>query len=251
LLVDEEPWLGRLKATRQVEGDRSMKLRIITQVGLAAFFVTIGPSWAQDRPLEVTDSLPSQAVTQKVQTSDKEPAVKPLSRERHPRYRVRSGDEFEIAFTFTPEFNQAVTIQPDGYITLREIGDIYVQGQTVPELIKTIRTAYEEILRDPAVSITLTNVEMPYFIAAGWLRSPGKYDLRGRTTVAEAVNIAGGFTDESKHSGTTPGSQLRRSTSKKCLQRRICPRTSVCNREISYTYLRTLFPRSRGLSYRR
>jgi polysaccharide export outer membrane protein len=177
-----------------------MKLRIITQVGLAAFFVTIGPSWAQDRPLEVTDSLPSQAVTQKVQTSDKEPAVKPLSRERHPRYRVRSGDEFEIAFTFTPEFNQAVTIQPDGYITLREIGDIYVQGQTVPELIKTIRTAYEEILRDPAVSITLTNVEMPYFIAAGWLRSPGKYDLRGRTTVAEAVNIAGGFTDESKHS---------------------------------------------------
>ncbi|MCP5114958.1 MAG: hypothetical protein GY953_29360, partial [bacterium] len=34
--------------------------------------------------------------------------------ERNPRYRVALSDELEISFRFTPEFNQKVTVQPDG-----------------------------------------------------------------------------------------------------------------------------------------
>src|SRR5512133_2695311 len=46
--------------------------------------------------------------------------------ERFPRYRIAPGDVFEIMFEFTPEFNQTVTVQPDGYITLRSVGDVRV-----------------------------------------------------------------------------------------------------------------------------
>ncbi len=101
----------------------------------------------------------------------------------------------------SPEFNQtAVAVQPDGYVTLRSIGDIKVQGQTVPELTQTLRAAYSKILNDPLISVSLKDFEKPYFIADGQLGKPGKYDLRGDITLTQAVAIAGGFTDASKHS---------------------------------------------------
>src|SRR5208282_1521409 len=42
--------------------------------------------------------------------------------------------------------------------------------------------------------------EHPYFVAGGEVGRPGKYELRSDTTVIEAVQIAGGFTHEAKHS---------------------------------------------------
>ena len=46
------------------------------------------------------------------------------------RYRVQSGDVLDLQFQFTPEFNQTATVQPDGYVTLKEIGDVHVEGFT-------------------------------------------------------------------------------------------------------------------------
>jgi polysaccharide export outer membrane protein len=46
----------------------------------------------------------------------------------------------------------------------------------------------------------LKDFEKPYFIAAGQVAKPGKYDLRSDLTVTEAVAIAGGFNDKAKHS---------------------------------------------------
>src|SRR5260370_37732189 len=46
----------------------------------------------------------------------------------------------------------------------------------------------------------MKDFEKPYFTAGGEFGKPGKYELRGDTTVAEAVAIAGGFTEKAKHS---------------------------------------------------
>jgi polysaccharide biosynthesis/export protein len=125
----------------------------------------------------------------------------PSFHDRYPRYKLRPGDIFDVSFELSPEFNQvAVAVQPDGYITLRGVGDVHVAGQTVPELTTTLRTAYEKILHDPLISITLKDFEKPYFIADGQVGHPGKYDLRGDTTLTEAVAMAGGFLDSAKHS---------------------------------------------------
>src|SRR5205814_6186297 len=41
---------------------------------------------------------------------------------RYPRYKIGSGDSFDVSFELSPEFNQTVTVQPDGFITLRGVG---------------------------------------------------------------------------------------------------------------------------------
>jgi polysaccharide export outer membrane protein len=127
-------------------------------------------------------------------------ASQPSFQTRYPRYKLRSGDVFDISFELSPEFNQSVSVQPDGYITLRGIGDVHVAEQTVPQLTETLRIAYSKILNDPLISIVLKDFEKPYFIADGQIGHPGKYEMRGATTLTEAIAIAGGFTDNAKHS---------------------------------------------------
>ncbi len=120
--------------------------------------------------------------------------------ERNPRYQLRRGDSFDMEFAFSPEFNQTVVVQPDGYVTLKGVGSVFVQGQTVPELTETLKAAYAKILHDPVITVAPRDLEKPYFIVAGQVGRPGKYDLRSALTVTEAVAIAGGFTEKSKHS---------------------------------------------------
>jgi polysaccharide export outer membrane protein len=124
----------------------------------------------------------------------------PSLQRRNPRYQLCKGDILELNFPFTPEFNQTVTVQPDGFISLWGAGDVHVEGQTVPEATQALRTAYGKILHDPLLTIGLTDFDKPSFIVNGEVGRPGKYDLRGDTTVTEAVAIAGGFTENSKHS---------------------------------------------------
>ena len=124
----------------------------------------------------------------------------PTFSERYPRYQLRAGDEFDLNFELTPELNQTITVQPDGYITLRQVGDVYVNGSTVPVVTERISAKYSQILSDPKISMVLKDFEKPYFIADGQVTHPGKYDLRGDTTVVQAVAIAGGFTNAAKHS---------------------------------------------------
>jgi len=93
-----------------------------------------------------------------------------------------------------------MTIQPDGYVTLKAAGSVRVQGLTIPEATETLKTAYASILHNPVISIVLKDFEKPYFIASGQVTKPGKYELRGDLTLTEAVAIAGGFNDKAKHS---------------------------------------------------
>ena len=123
-----------------------------------------------------------------------------LTGERRPLYRLHRSDVVELDFTFSPEFNQTVSVQPDGYITLRGIPQILAAGLTIPELIEQVRSAYASMLNDPEVAAVLKEFDKPYFTAGGEVGHPGKYDLRDDTTLTEAIMIAGGFTTTSKHS---------------------------------------------------
>jgi polysaccharide biosynthesis/export protein len=123
-----------------------------------------------------------------------------LTGERRPLYRVCKSDVLQVSFTFSPEFDQTVTVQPDGYVVLKGVGSIYVEGATLAAASQAIREAYGGMLHEPEVTLTLKEFEKPYFIASGEVGHPGKYELRSETTVTEAVAIAGGFTQQAKHS---------------------------------------------------
>ncbi len=123
-----------------------------------------------------------------------------LGGERHPLYRLRPSDVVEISFTVAPEFNQTLTVQPDGYVMLKDAGMVEAQGLNLEELCEAVQKAYRGYLHDPQVAVALKEFERPYFIVGGEVGKPGKYELRSDTTVAEAVQIAGGLTQQAKHS---------------------------------------------------
>lgn len=154
---------------------------------------------AQQQPSETTAEQARAAVSTKPGAADGTlgPA---LTGVRRPLYRLRPSDVVEIDIVFSPDFNQTLTVQPDGYLPLKGVEQLYAEGMTIPELQTAIRTAYTGVLHDPEVTIVLKDFDKPYFIAAGEVGHPGKYELRSDTSVAEAVAIAGGFTSRAKHS---------------------------------------------------
>jgi polysaccharide export outer membrane protein len=123
-----------------------------------------------------------------------------LTGDRRPLYCLRKSDVVAVTFTFSPEYDQTVVIRPDGFLGLRDIDDVPAEGMTIAELKSFLSHAYGKILHDPVINIVLKEFDKPFFIAGGQVGRPGKYELRSRTTVAEGVAIAGGFTDQSKHS---------------------------------------------------
>jgi polysaccharide biosynthesis/export protein len=115
-------------------------------------------------------------------------------------YRLRQGDVLTLSFQLCPEFNQDVAVQPDGQISLRGVTSINVEGQSLDEVTKTLTHTYSSIMREPVIAVALKDSEKPYFIAAGEVTKPGKYDLRSSMTITEAVAIAGGFDKDAKSS---------------------------------------------------
>ncbi len=149
---------------------------------------------------EATPAATSPAPTT---TTTSAPSTAPTSGfpQRSPRYHIEPGDTFDLTFELSPEFNQvAVAVQPDGFVTLRGVGDLKVADQTVPELTQTLHMAYSKILNDPLISVVLKDFEKPYFVAGGQVAKPGKYDMHGHVTVTQAIEIAGGFQSSAKHS---------------------------------------------------
>lgn len=121
--------------------------------------------------------------------------------ERNPEYRLQANDAIEVSYRYTPEFNATVTVQPDGSVGLPIAGSVRVASLTVAEAAAAIRGKAAERLRDPEISVILKDFVKPYFTLAGEVSKPGRYDLRGDTTLVEALALGGWFSKESaKHS---------------------------------------------------
>jgi len=119
---------------------------------------------------------------------------------RNARYRLSASDVIALTFPLTPEFDQTINIEPDGFASLAGTEDVHLAGLTIDECVAVIQTAYAGILHDPLVTIELKDFNKPYFTVGGEVSHPGRYDLRGNVRATEAIAMAGGFNDSSKHS---------------------------------------------------
>ena len=124
--------------------------------------------------------------------------TRPQPGERFPRYRINRSDILNLSFPLSPEFNQTVTVQPDGFITLQGAGSLRILGLTVPETVEAIKKAYGKILHEPIIDVDLKDFQKAYFIVTGQVTKPGQYDLRYDLTASEAIAIAGGFMPTAK-----------------------------------------------------
>src|SRR5437868_8787184 len=116
------------------------------------------------------------------------------------RYRLQPGDVLDVQFRYSPEFNQTVTVQPDGYVSLEISGDIKVAGMTVEQTRQAILKIASKRLRDPVATVILKVFQKPFFVVAGEVAQPGKIEMRERVTAIQAIMLAGGMKETAKSS---------------------------------------------------
>jgi polysaccharide export outer membrane protein len=174
---------------------------LITAALFAAACVQSAAAQAVVLPNRVTaPALLASATARSTGSSLRADTDQPALQQRNPRYRLCASDLIALTFPLTPEYDQTVSVQPDGFITLAGAGDVHVEGLTTLETIPAIQAAYVNILHNSIVTIELKDFNKPYFIVGGQVFKPGKFDLRGYTTATEAVAMAGGFEESAKHS---------------------------------------------------
>ena len=123
---------------------------------------------------------------------------RPAPAERNPRYQICRDDVLLLSFPLSPELNQKVIVQPDGFVSLQSVGSLYVAGLTLPGVAEAVKKAYAKTLHDPIVDVDLADFQKPFFTVLGQVGRPGQYDLRYDITVTQAVAVAGGFTPKAK-----------------------------------------------------
>ncbi len=115
-------------------------------------------------------------------------------------YLLRTNDVVEIKYRYTPQFNEAVKVQPDGHATVALVGDVELAGLTLNDAKVLIQRKASEKIREPEIDVSLSNFDKPYFVVAGQVAAPGRFDLSGaNTSVVEAIAQAGGFKNSARN----------------------------------------------------
>ena len=114
-------------------------------------------------------------------------------------YRLQTGDSFEVKYRYTPEYDQTVSVQPDGQVSLVLLGNVTVRGLTVDEARARLTAEAGKRLLKPEVAIDLKDFEKPHFTVVGEVEKPGRYELRGPITAVDGLAMAGGFKVTAKH----------------------------------------------------
>jgi len=166
--------------------------RIVGWLGVILLVTCPATPAQQERPLNVNG--PSNAIA----AADRRQADHVAPEERNPRYRICRDDVLLLSFTLSPELNQKVIVQPDGFISLQNAGNIHVEGLTVPGVIEAVKKAYASALHDPIIDVDLADFQKPFFTVLGQVEKPGQYDLRYDITVTQGIALAGGFAATAK-----------------------------------------------------
>ena len=116
------------------------------------------------------------------------------------RYVLHPGDVLDIQYRYTPEFNQTLTVQPDGFISLEIGGDVKVSGRNLEQVRDVILTKARTRLASPELIVVLKEFQKPYVVVSGEVVQPGKLEMREKLTAVQAVLLAGGFKDSAKSS---------------------------------------------------
>ena len=109
-------------------------------------------------------------------------------------YIIGPEDVLDITVWKSPDLSKMVQVRPDGRISLPLIGDVDAVGQTSAQLTERISTRLKAYVESPAVSIVVKEVNSYAIFVLGEVIKPGRYPLKSKTTLLQAVTLAGGFT---------------------------------------------------------
>jgi polysaccharide export outer membrane protein len=133
-----------------------------------------------EKPVEATKVLPD-SVTKDTTGA----AVDPKT------YVIGAEDVLYISVFHEAELTRAVAVRPDGKITMPLIGDMQAEGLTPERFGAQLKQALAGFVKNPDVTITITQVNSKRYTMAGEVLRPGPMPLVLPTKVFDALNSAG------------------------------------------------------------
>jgi polysaccharide export outer membrane protein len=113
-------------------------------------------------------------------------------------YRIGPEDVLDIVVWKTPELARTVQVRPDGRISLPLVNDLEAANLTPMELKAALTKGYKPFITEPEISVIVKEVHSVKVSVIGLVKTPGRFELRSRATVLDALALAGGFTDFAK-----------------------------------------------------
>lgn len=114
-------------------------------------------------------------------------------------YRLGAGDVIQVSVWNEPEASvSAVTVRPDGKISLPLVEEITVDGLTPLTLGNALTRKYAEYINYPRVTVLVKEVNSQKLYVLGEVKKEGPVRLQAPITVLQAIAEAGGLTDYAK-----------------------------------------------------
>jgi polysaccharide export outer membrane protein len=108
-------------------------------------------------------------------------------------YRVGAQDVLEISVFGVPDLSRTVRVNTNGEISLPLIGSMQASGDTIPDLQTIITDKLADgYMQDPQVSIFVKEFVSQQVTVNGSVNKPGIYPLTGKTSLLQALALAGG-----------------------------------------------------------
>jgi len=103
-------------------------------------------------------------------------------------------DVIEVTVWRNQDLSRLTVVRPDGMISLPLIGDVRASGFTASQVAEKVAKRLTEFKENPAVSVSVKEVNSYSIYVMGEVIKPGKYSLKSYATVLQGVSLAGGFT---------------------------------------------------------
>jgi len=113
-------------------------------------------------------------------------------------FRLGPDDVIEVTVYQDKELDRTVPVRPDGKISLPLIGEMSASGKSANDLQKEIAQKLTKFVADPTVTVVVKEVNSPKVSILGEVKTPGRYKIGDRTTLLDALALAGGQTEYSK-----------------------------------------------------
>ncbi|MCU1328619.1 MAG: polysaccharide export protein [Bryobacterales bacterium] len=109
-------------------------------------------------------------------------------------YVLGPGDQFTMEIADLEELNgKTHRVDTDGTVTLPLVGRIQVAGLTLPEFEASLNEKLLAELKEPKITVTVTESISQPVTVIGWVNTPGVQRMRGRQSLAEILSQAGGL----------------------------------------------------------
>ena len=110
-----------------------------------------------------------------------------------PTYLIGPRDQLQVSVYGQPDLSKLYTVTAEGDLSLPLAGRVHAAGLSVVQLEQELTRRFAEYLVNPQVTVAMQQFRQR-FAVLGEVQKPGSYPLEKRTTVLEAVSIAGGLT---------------------------------------------------------